>query len=178
MSRFYEVGPLAKVGINLFYGYGYNFYREENQLRADDQRVRQMACSLLGRARAAVDKAESRYRRENIPPPTRDNPFPDPTVVANAQLLERMAREIGGLEGKIRNQPVPENDRMTQRYRLEAPTLAALAEKDAVLVGQADLLRGLLEDVSVATVLASGSEIDEGIAAITTTLRERQSFLL
>ncbi|WP_217578084.1 hypothetical protein [Mesorhizobium sp. GbtcB19] len=178
MSRFYEAGPLAKVGINLFYGYGYNFYRQENQLRADDQRVRQMACSLLGRARAAIDDAESRYRRENIPTPTRANPFPDPAIVANAQALERLGREVGGLEGLIRHQPVPENDRMTQRYRLEAATLVTLAEKDAVLVGQAELLRSLVEGVAGEAILANKSEIETGIAAITTTLRDRQTFLL
>lgn len=178
MSRFYEAGPLARVGINLFYGYGYNFYREENQLRADDQRVRQMACSLLGRARAAVDQAEGRYRRENIPPPSRENPFPDAAVVANAQALERLGREIGGLEGQVRNQPVPENDRMTQRYRLEAETLANLADKDAVLVGQADLLRSLVEGMPGEAIIAGSREIDEGIAAISATLRERQGMLL
>ncbi|MGX5801390.1 hypothetical protein ACWGS9_09110 [Bradyrhizobium sp. Arg314] len=178
MSRFYEVGPLAKVGINLFYGYGYNFYRLENQLRADDQRVRQMACSLLGRSRAAVDDAEARYRRENIPPPTRANPFPDPAIVANAQALERLGREVGALEGQIRHQPVPENDRMAQRYRLEAGTLAALADKDAVLVGQADLLRSIVEGAAADAILANRREIEEGIAAITSTLRDRQTFLL
>jgi len=31
--------------------------------------------------------------------------------------LERLGREVGALEGLIRHQPVPENDRMTQRYR-------------------------------------------------------------
>ncbi|RAZ87009.1 hypothetical protein DPM33_27115 [Mesorhizobium hawassense] len=178
MSRFYEAGPLAQVGINLFYGYGYNFYRQENQLRADDQRVRQMACSLLGRARGAIDEAESAYRRENIPTPTRANPFPDPAVVANAQALERLGREVGGLEGLIRHQPVPENDRMTQRYRLEAATLATLAEKDAVLVGQAELLRSLVEGVAGEAILANKREIETGIAAITSTLRDRQTFLL
>jgi len=178
MSRFYEAGPLARVGINLFYGYGYNFYRQENQLRVDDQRVRQMACSLLGRARAGVDEAETRYRRENIQPPTRANPFPDATVVANAQALERLGREVGALEGQIRHQPVPENDRMTQRYRQEAATLAALAEKDAVLVGQADLLRSMLEGAAADAILAGRREIEVGIAAITATLRERQTFLL
>ncbi|RAZ79818.1 hypothetical protein [Mesorhizobium atlanticum] len=178
MSRFYEAGPLAQVGINLFYGYGYNFYRLENQLRADDQRVRQMACSLLSRARAGLDAAESRYRRENIAPPTRANPFPDPAVVANAQALERLGREVGGLEGLIRHQPVPENDRMAQRYRLEAATLATLAEKDAVLVGQAELLRSLLEGAAGEAILANKGEIETGIAAIATTLRDRQTFLL
>jgi len=178
MSGFYEAGPLAKVGINLFYGYGYNFYRQENQLRADDQRVRQMACSLLGRARAGLDQAESRYRRENIAPPSRANPFPDPAVVANAQALERLGREVGGLEGLIRHQPVPENDRMTQRYRLEAATLAALAEKDAVLVGQAELLRSMVEGAAADAILASKGEIETGIAAIKATLHDRQMFLL
>jgi predicted regulator of Ras-like GTPase activity (Roadblock/LC7/MglB family) len=178
MSGFYEAGPLAKVGINLFYGYGYNFYRQENQLRADDQRVRQMACSLLGRARAGLDQAESRYRRENIAPPSRANPFPDPAVVANAQALERLGREVGGLEGLIRHQPVPENDRMTQRYRLEAATLAALAEKDAVLVGQAELLRSMVEGAAADSILASKGEIETGIAAIKATLHDRQMFLL
>ncbi|TPM82614.1 hypothetical protein FKO01_60625 [Mesorhizobium sp. B2-3-3] len=177
MSRFYEVGPLAKIGINLFYGYGYNFYRLENQLRADDQRVRQMACSLLARARAAIDGAEARYRRENIQPPSRANPFPDPGIVASAQALERLGREVGALEGQIRHQPVPENDRMTQRYRLEAATLIALAEKDAVLVGQADLLRSIVEGAAGDAILANRREIEDGIAAITATLRDRQSFL-
>ncbi|MGX8008368.1 hypothetical protein ACVDG8_004790 [Mesorhizobium sp. ORM8.1] len=177
MSRFYEAGPLAKVGINLFYGYGYNFYRQENQLRSDDQRVRQMACTLLGRARAAIDDAESRYRRENIAPPTRANPFPDGTIVANAQALERLGREVGALEGLIRHQPVPENDRMMQRYRQEAATLAALADKDAVLVGQADLLRSIVEGAAGDKILAGKREIEEGIAAITATLHDRQTFL-
>ncbi|TPN75947.1 hypothetical protein FJ987_23055 [Mesorhizobium sp. CU2] len=177
MSRFYEAGPLAQVGINLFYGYGYNFYRQENQFRADDQRVRQMACSLLGRARGAIDDAESRYRRDNIAPPTRANPFPDPAVVANAQALERLGREVGALEGQIRHQPVPENDRMNQRYRQEGNTLAALAEKDAVLVGQAELLRSMLEGTAGDAILANKREIENGIAAITATLRDRQTFL-
>ena len=178
MSRFYDAGPLAQVGINLFYGYGYNFYRHENQLRADDQRVRQMACTLLGRARAGVDQAEASYRRDNIKPPTRANPFPDAAVVANAQALERLGRAVGALEGQIRHQPVPENDRMNQRYRAEGNTLAALADKDAVLVGQADLLRSMLEGAAGDAILANKREIETGIAAITTTLRDRQTFLL
>ena len=67
---------------------------------------------------------------------------------------------------------------MTQRYRQEAATLAALAEKDAVLVGQAELLRSLVENAAADAILASKSEIETGIAAIATTLRDRQTLLL
>jgi hypothetical protein len=74
MSGFYDAGLIQQIATNLFHGYGYNFYRAANQVRADDQRVRELAGSLLFRARSAISKAESGYRRENIPPPTRANP--------------------------------------------------------------------------------------------------------
>ncbi|TPM94687.1 hypothetical protein [Mesorhizobium sp. B2-1-3A] len=52
-------------------------------------------------------------------------------MVANAQALERLGREVRALEDQIRHQQ--ENDHMAQRYQHEPGTLA---EKDAVLVGQ------------------------------------------
>ena len=39
-TGFYEPGALRHVAINLFYGWGYNFYRKENQLRAARRGVR------------------------------------------------------------------------------------------------------------------------------------------
>ncbi|RUW50940.1 hypothetical protein EOA32_17690 [Mesorhizobium sp. M1A.F.Ca.ET.072.01.1.1] len=64
------------------------------------------------------------------------------------------------------------------RYRPEAATLVALADKDAVLVGQADLLRSMVEGAAGDAILANKREIETGIAAISATLRDRQSFLL
>jgi hypothetical protein len=94
-------------------------------------------------------------------------------MVANTQAIECLAHEVGALGGVIRHQS--ENDRMAQRYRQEPGTLTALAEKDAVLVGQAELdagRRGWGCD-------ADGQARDRsGIAAITATLREMQTFLL
>ena len=113
---FYDAGLLRQIATNLFYGWGYNFYRAENQLRADDQLVRSQAAGLLSQAMAAVDAAESAYRREHLPPPSRSKPFPDAEAVAAAQGLERLARAIGALSAAIQHQAAPENDRMTQRY--------------------------------------------------------------
>ena len=50
MTGFYDVGAMGRIGLNLFHGYGYNFYREENQLRADDQKLRTLVSELLGQA--------------------------------------------------------------------------------------------------------------------------------
>ena len=111
-SDFYNIGILDQQVVNLFYGWGYNFYRVENQLRADDQLVRAKACSFLGEARAAVVRAEAEFRRTRLPQPSRAKPFPDASVVGEAQSLERLSGAIGSLEGQIRNQPAPESDRI------------------------------------------------------------------
>jgi len=52
---------------------------------------------------------------------------------------------IGAVAGLVSAQPVPENDRMTQRYRNEAASLQQLLECDQLLVGQAELLRTTLD---------------------------------
>jgi hypothetical protein len=177
-SEFYQTDPLAKIAINLFYGWGYNFYRLENQLRADDQLVRARAASLLGSARASVETAEAAYRREHMPAPTRDKPFPDAGVIADAQALERLSHAIGALEAQIRTQPVPENDRMSQRYRQEASLLTTLGECDQMLVGQAELLRLKLDRAGATAILAALPTLDDGLFAIAETLRRRQAALL
>jgi hypothetical protein len=175
---FYDAGALRQIATNLFYGWGYNFYRVENQLRADDQLVRSKAASLLGVAMASVEAAESAYRREFLPAPSRCKPFPDAAAVAAAQRLERLARGIGALEASIQQQPVPENDRMTQRYRQEAPTLKVLIEHDERLVGQCDLLRSMVERQESAKVLENMPALELGLDAIRTTLHDREAVLL
>src|SRR5271154_3553537 len=99
-SLFYDLPPLEEIAVNLFHGWGYNFYRLENQLRADDLVIRSQVCSLLGAARSALDTAESAYRRAFLPPPSREKPRQDPQAIANAQTLERLSHAIGAMEGQ------------------------------------------------------------------------------
>ncbi|HTV05546.1 MAG TPA: hypothetical protein VME86_09270 [Acidobacteriaceae bacterium] len=176
-SSFYDAGLLRQIATNLFYGWGYNFYRTENMLRADDQIVRTKAAWLLGTAMTSVSKAETDYRREFLPAPTRAKPFPEPEAVASTQKLERLARDIGALEGFIQQLPVPENDRMTQRYRLEAPTLKVLIDHDLKLVGQCETLRAMVHEQGGAGILKVADELQTGLNAIRETLRERENVL-
>jgi hypothetical protein len=175
---FYDAGLLRQIATNLFYGWGYNFYRAENQLRADDQLVRSKAASLLGEAMSSVCAAESAFRREFLPPPSRAKPFPDAAAVADAQRLEKLAREIGAVEALLQQQPVPANDRMTQRYRDEAPTLQKLLEYDERLVGQCELMRTTVNEQDAATILKKLPDLEAGFAALRATLHDRESVLL
>jgi hypothetical protein len=176
-TGFYDVGPLRQVAINLFYGWGYNFYREENHLRADDQLIRSKAAWLLGLALTSVQRAEGSYRRDFLSAPTRANPLPDPVALANAKALERLGRDIDGLIGRIHAAPVPESDRMTQRHRQEAATLAGLIACDEQLIGQGELLRTTLESRSGAWMVENLPLIEDGLAAIAASLRQRQGIL-
>jgi len=175
---FYDAGILRQLATNLFYGWGYNFYRLENQLRADDQLVRAKAGWLLGVAGASVQEAESKYRREFLPAPSRAKPFPDAAAVAGAQQLERLAKSMSALANRLAELPVPENDRITQRFRKEAPTLAALIMQDEQLVGQCELLRSTLEHRDGPWILEKLPQIQGGLEAIESTLLRRQAILL
>lgn len=177
-ESFYDAGLLRQLATNLFYGCGYNFYRAENQLRADDQFVRAKAASLLGEAVASVSAAESAYRREFLPPPSRSKPFPDASAVADAQRLEELCRSLSAVEAALHHQPVPATDRMTQRYRDEAPTLQKLLDQDERLVGQCELLRSTVESRDPAVILRKLPDLTAGLDAIHTTLRNRETILL
>jgi hypothetical protein len=177
-SPFYDdLSKLDEIAVNLFYGWGYNFYRLENQLRADDLLVREHACWLLGQSRAMIEAAQSAYRRTYLPPPSRARPLPDPGAVAAARSLEALSASIGDVEGIIRALPVPENDRMTQRYRQEAHTLMMLGECDRQLIGMAEMVRQTLEGKDHAWILANLAGIEAGVARMMTRVRERQSLL-
>jgi hypothetical protein len=176
-SAFYEAGPLEQVAINLFHGWGYNFYRMENQLRADDLLIRSKVGALLASARKSVETAESDFRREHLPPPTREKPRPEPAAIAGSQALERLSKAIGGLAGQISAQPVPENDRMTQRHRQEADTLDRLLVSDQKLTGQAELLRSMLDHKDGEWMIENMVGLHDGIGAIGETLRTRQLIL-
>ena len=175
---FYDVDELEKIAVNLFYGWGYDFYRLENQLRTDDLTIRAKVGWLLGLARASVETAESVYRRERLPEPTRDKPRPDAGAIAGAQTLERLSKEIGSLEGQIRAQPAPENDRMTQRYRHEATTLQHLRDCDIGLAGRAEMLRAMLDQKDGAWMIEKSGEIHAGLRSIEKALRDRQMALV
>jgi hypothetical protein len=72
---------------------------------------------------------------------------------------------------------VPENDRMIERHRQEAATLARLLAIDHRLAGQAELLRMVLDGKDGAWIVGNAAAALEGLAALAETLRERQGIL-
>jgi hypothetical protein len=177
MDRFHDTPLLRQIADNLYHGWGYNFYRAENQLRADNLLIRQKVSWLLGCARETVEAALASFRRVHLPPPTRARPRPDPDAIARAAIIQDLAAAIGRLEGAVRALPVPENDRMTERFRKERETLARLCEFDAILVGRAGLLREDLAGKDSAWVLDHAGELRAAIAVMQEGVQARQGLL-
>jgi hypothetical protein len=177
-NAFYDAGALRQIANTLFLGWGYNFYRRENQLRADDQLVCAKAAWLLGLAAASVQAAEATFRRESLPPPTRGRPFPDPAAMATAQALERFARDIVAIEARLHALPAPEQDMMSLRFRQEAETLSRLIAVDERLIGQSELLRTMVDGPSAAALVEALADLQAGLAAIQATLVDRQGVLV
>ncbi len=148
-------GPLKATLSNLFYGWGYNFYRKENRLRADDLLIRGKISDLLGEARSHLARLEADFRREYLPAPSREQPFPDRTAVQTAQALQRIQKDIEAIEVKIRNASVPEMDRIHQPHRSERNTLEKLTALDENLVGSVLALRESIVQLTDGTSAAS-----------------------
>ena len=176
-SDFYGATPEEQLAINLFYGWGYNFYRLENQLRADDLLVRHQVAGLLGDARIAIGKAEAAYRDARLPPLSREHPRPDPTALGEARVLEALAAEIGAVASRVRSLPVPENDRISQRHRQEADTLGRLLQADMALTGHAETLGRSLREQSPNWIVQHAEQLRRHVATIEAALRDRQSIL-
>jgi hypothetical protein len=175
--HFYDANVFTKIAIDLFHGWGYDFYRKENQLRADDLVVRARVSELLAAARISVGAAEKAFRREFLPAPSREKPRPDAEAVRGAQDLEALGAAIGAVEGRIRALPVPENDRMTQRFRREAETLSRLVEADQAMVAQAEFLRAVLATATARWMLDNAASLREQITALEATVQSRRDIL-
>lgn len=151
-----SAGVLKQTLSNLFYGWGYNFYRTENKLRADDLLIRSKLSDLLAEARAHIGALESIYRREFLPPPTREHPFPDAEAVRGAKALSRAQQAIEALEVRSRTASVPEMDRVNQRHREERGTLESLSAVDIELVEAVLVLKDKITAILPESILSGG----------------------
>lgn len=63
--------------------------------------IRGKVSDLLGEARSHLARLEADFRRERLPAPAREQPFPDRTAVQAAQALERVQKDIEAIGVKV-----------------------------------------------------------------------------
>lgn len=156
-------GPIKRTAVSLLYGWGYNFYRAENQLRADDLLIRNKAGGILAAARAHLGALEAAWRREFLPPPSREQPFPDRASVAQAQRIARSGALIEQVATTLQTAQTPTSDKIWLRHRTERGLLETLQAIDTGLIDAAigfhDLVivwdQSAVADPAIETVMAT-----------------------
>jgi len=121
----------------LMLGYGFNFYRAENQLRADDLLVRQKAGASLGQASARLEKLALEFQRTCIPAPTRQQPYPSPDLMERLNALRAMRQRVLDQESFLHGMSAPAQDKIWRRLREEGDLLEALLHADVAMLAMA-----------------------------------------
>ena len=174
-----EDSRLHRIGVMLLNGYGYNWYRLDNQMRADDLLVRSRASEHLESAAARLHDLEGRYRRKYLPPPTRAHPDPDPQHLATAQQFRAVVDRILEIDTRLRGAAVPPDDKIWLRQRGELETLQRLGRCDVVLVADAKGLVGVVADLPAEVGIdpAIEQQIDQHLGRLAETLTRRDEIL-
>jgi hypothetical protein len=170
---------LYRIGVMLLNGYGYNWYRLDNRMRADDLLIRGRAGGHLAGAAARLRDLEGRYRRKYLPPPTREHPEPPPDHLAAVRQFRDAAERLGEVETKVRGGAVPANDKVWQRHRDEIDTLQRLGECDAILLAGTKELEDFVAALAGDTVIepALARELDDRLARLAAVLARRSEIV-
>ena len=174
-----EESRLHQIGVMLLNGWGYNWYRRDNQMRADDLLVRSRASEHLEGAVARLRELEGSYRRKYLPPPTREHPDPDPQHLAAARQFRAAQDRILEIDTRLRGAAVPPDDKIWLRHRRELDTLQRLGECDAMLVAGAKELALLVAELPADICLDPPHEeqIDRHLAQLRVVLSRRGAIL-
>ena len=143
-------------------------YSEKGRLRSDDLLVRERVGRGLGEATARIRDLVSAWRADQVPPSTREQPFPPAEVMEPIRRAERLVRAIDDAAVAVRGLPVLNQDKVWGRVRRVG--LDELMQFDWTLVGESDALAddldraGVLDEIDVAAQEARLRRIREVIA--------------
>ena len=123
-----QAGPARRLLSNLFYGCGYNFYRCEDELHADDLLIRGKLSQLLVESRTHLGSLHAAFVRKHLP--GRDGGPANPGAVEMGLVLERAQRELQAMETAILAAAEPELGRLRRHDREQGGVLAKLVALD------------------------------------------------
>jgi hypothetical protein len=169
---------LYQTWVLLLNGWGFNWYRQDNQLQADDLLVRNRVCGDLDAAGVRLREIEAAFRKRHLPPPSRAAPLPDAEKLREAQAIAALRERVAALETRIRGLAMPPDDRICAAHRDHVSTLATLLDADTKLVGAAhDLAEALARADAEATADRLLAGCGPSLAWLERALAERKAAL-
>jgi hypothetical protein len=124
-----QAGPARRLLSNLFYGWGYNFYRREDELHADDLLIRGKLSQLLHDSHAHLAALHAAFVRRHLPP-GRIGAHANPGVADIQRTLERAQRELQSMEMLVLTAAAPEVGCIRRDERGQGGAVAKLVALD------------------------------------------------
>jgi hypothetical protein len=168
---------LLQAGELLLNGWGFNWYRAENLMRADDILLRNQADQLLGDALAAFRRAETVFRQKYLGSPSRQTPLPDPARMVELQSFRTLLESVEALRTRLRGASMPPDDKVWRRHRDEASLLSSLGQCDAKLAASAQALRAEALAITPAGLVDMPGQIEPRLRQLSDLLDERSKLL-
>jgi hypothetical protein len=148
------VDPVDLDGLQRLNQCGYGFYRDVARTRADDLLVRSQAADALCRAAETV-AASIQAAHADLPPLSREHPFPDAAALAAIRTLRALHDRIATVQTRLRGAAaLPDRDFSrvvpSEAARQELVALDAALLARAVQTGGNAALIGAVETVLAA----------------------------
>jgi hypothetical protein len=171
--------PLTRQLDLLLSGHGFNYYKAENRARADDLLVRERAAGALSAAVGALSNLHGAYRRQFIPPPSRESPFPPAEESRRAQDILVLRDRIANLASLIRGMSAPTQDLIWRRFRQELDLLDRLLHADSLLIDYADRVAARTEALTPSGWRdgTERTELEQMVGEVERSARDRQALL-
>lgn len=115
-------------------GSGFNFYRIENQLRADDLLIRQKAGAFFGHASARLEQLTQEFQHTCIPAPTRQQPYPPAELMDRLGMLRSLRQRVMAYNSFLQGMSAPAQDKIWIRLRDEEDLLRRLLQADIAML--------------------------------------------
>jgi hypothetical protein len=157
----------------------FNFYRIENQLRADDLLVRQKAGASFGQAAAALEKLTQQFQRTCIPVPLREHPFPSADVMDRLNALRRTRQRVMDQATFLQGLSAPAQDKIWRRLRDEESVLQSLLQADVAMLRLAAEVLNQAQSITCEAWKSAegGAALEAVLDRWDATLRTRQDLL-
>jgi hypothetical protein len=171
--------PDYQIWVMLLNGYGFNWYRLDNQMRADDLLIRSKASENLAAACTRLRALEAEFHQAYLPLPSREQPFPDAAKLQAAARIRHLQDRIAAADTKLRGAAVPIDDKIWARHRDESQTLARLIHFDTILIGStAEIAKSVagqtIESIATPEIKA---DVERRVAMLEAALQERSAIL-
>ena len=172
--------PVLKTLDLLMLGWGFNFYRVENQLRADDLLVRQKACTPLNHAAEKLGTLATEFQTRLMPAPSREQPYPPAELTRILTRLASLRSDISCAAAYIQGLPAPVQDRIWRRFRDERGLMEQLLNADLQMLQLSAGIESSVDGIVLSELKARPDSLEDVAAALDKlhrTCRDRQALL-